>query len=117
MSTSRVFNELAQSPCVVWSRLNPAIDPTEWAAACRVIGQLPAKEFTRVFEHARRKRRQSLTRAMDRLLDDLQETRRADRAAKSQDNDPLVSIGPSGIGGPYQVEMNHRKFGIDKELT
>ncbi len=108
MSNPRIFNELSQSPQIVWSQISPGIDPGQWAAACRLIGQLPVKEFQRIVRQVRRARRKSLVRAFDRLMGDLgvgvEHPPAATESHRAVET-PLVSIGPSGLGGPYQVEM------------
>ena len=38
MSQSQTFNELGVGEIAVWCRLNPGIDPAQWAYLCRKIG-------------------------------------------------------------------------------
>ena len=81
MSNSQVllFSEPSIAETGVWCSLADGIDPSEWASLCRYIGNLGTREFKEVA-----------------------------KVVKSRENVPvgmpLVSIGPSGVGGEYQWE-------------
>jgi hypothetical protein len=92
-SQALLFSEPSIAETCVWCELSEGIDPPEWAALCRYLGTLGMEEFGRVRGRiipepdrmgARVKRRRCRTDALVRI--------------------PLVSIGPSGIGGKYQKE-------------
>ena len=71
--------------------MSQGIDPTEWASLCRYIGKLSPKEFRRV--------RAVVVPSADgfkRLSDSGQSFGRIV---------PVVSIGPSGLGGRFQREV------------
>ena len=100
MSNTRFYNELSNSPHAAWSPLAPGIDPDQWARVCRIIGQLKPADFQKIYRDGTQGQRRKLVRAIRHLVQD----------ALSYDADvpattPLVSYGPSGLGGPYQVEM------------
>ena len=93
-SQGLLFSEPSYSETGVWCELADGIDPGEWARVCRYIGNLGAKEF----EVVRRKvvgNPDSLRNRVKRVFGSSQ-----DRMAGM----PLVSFGPSGIGGEYQRE-------------
>ena len=75
-----LFSEPSIAETGVWCELADGIDPAEWASLCRYIGKLGAREF----EVARRK---------------------VVGSPGSMAGMPLVSMGPSGIGGRYQREL------------
>ena len=74
-----LFSEPSFSETGVWCSLSDGIDPAEWASLCRYIGNLGVREFREVVGVV--KGREDAPVGM-----------------------PLVSIGPSGIGGEYQRE-------------
>ncbi|MCK4999159.1 MAG: hypothetical protein KAS23_06480 [Anaerohalosphaera sp.] len=89
-----LFTEPTVCETGVWCTLNDGIDPSEWAGLCRHIGKLSPSQFKAV-----KKRLQpdpdSLVSRFRRALS----FKQCDAAGV-----PLVSIGPSGIGGQYQRE-------------
>lgn len=96
MSKSQSFNELSSSLHAVWSKLALGVDPARWAWLCRRLGQMSRDEFERFC-------RQTEAQLSERLPTDCSQFLK-DR--KNQDNAlPLVSIGPSGLGGLYQKEI------------
>jgi len=96
MSNEQVFNELGNAPCGVWCRLTPGIDPGDWSSLCRFLGRLRAEEFARIYS---KRHRAKLRRAARRLLADL-----LAYDVGAPPGAPLVSRGPSGLGGAYQKE-------------
>lgn len=93
-SQGLLFSEPSIAETGVWCSLNDWIDPAEWASLCRYIGNLGSREF----EVVRRKvvgSSDSLGSRVKRLLGGSQ---------GSMAGMPLVSLGPSGIGGEYQRE-------------
>ena len=102
-----VFNELADGGFSVWSRLNPGIDPGQWARLCRMIGGLSPREFAGLaaLVQGHRCLKQALKQQMGVLLGwesgvgELTTNKVDDRKK------PLVSLGPSGLGGEYQREI------------
>ena len=85
-----LFSEPSIAETCVWCELSEGIDPAEWAMLCRYIGTLSPKEFQQVEER--------LMPSPDTMTS---------KHCHHTDNlvgIPLVSIGPSGIGGQYQQE-------------
>ena len=97
MSEERVFNELGNASCGVWCRLRPGIDPGDWSSLCRSLGRLRAEEFARIYS---KRHRAKLRRAVTRFLADL-----LAYDADVPPGTPVVSRGPSGLGGVYQKEI------------
>lgn len=96
-SNSRNYNELSDYECAVWCKLNPDIDPSQWAYLCRCLGNLSPREFSQISYHIRRKRVISLLkRQVLNLLSNI---------GKKSKTVPLISIGPSGVSGEYQREV------------
>ena len=85
-----LFSEPSIAETGVWCELSPEIDPTEWASLCRYIGKVSPKEFMRV-------------RAV--VMPSAGGSKRLPGARQSFGRVvPVVSIGPSGLGGRYQRE-------------
>ena len=78
-SQGLLFSEPSIAETGVWCSLNEGIDPAEWASLCRFLGNLSPREFEIV-------------------------KKRVVSSQGSLVGMPLVSIGPSGIGGEYQRE-------------
>ncbi len=92
-SQGLLFSEPSIAETGVWCELSEGIDPAEWANLCRYIGTLSLKEFECVREKI--------------LPKPISVTSKPKRICHSSGNFvkiPLVSIGPSGIGGEYQRE-------------
>jgi len=93
VSQGLLFSEPSIAETCVWCELSEGIDPAEWASLCRYFGTLSLIEF----EYVRKKFLQQHSSVESKLKgichhsDNLVEI-------------PLVSIGPSGIGGEYQIE-------------
>lgn len=97
MSNNSPFKELTKTSHAVWCDLAPEIDPATWAWLCRRLGQLKADDFNTIREQAKPKTMaRTLLKSWMKLLD---------TPKKQQKNIPLVSVGPSGIGGRYQKEI------------
>ena len=89
-----LFSEPSIAETGVWCELSEGIDPADWAYLCRYIGKLSPREFGAV----RRKivsSPDSLGSRMKRLFD---------FGHSNIVNVPILSFGPSGIGGEYQRE-------------
>ena len=88
-SQGLLFSEPSIAETGVWCSLNDGIDPAEWASLCRYIGNLGAKEFEVVKKGVvGRMKSGRVIVGRDRMA-----------------GMPLVSFGPSGIGGEYQREV------------
>ena len=94
-SQGLLFSEPSIAETGVWCNLSEGIDPAEWAMLCRYIGTLNPEEFEKVQNEimpdpdvAKSNRNRPYHRT-DALIDI-----------------PLVSLGPSGIGGEFQRETN-----------
>ena len=87
-SQGLLFAESSIADTGVWCSLSEGIDPAQWASLCRFIGTKSPGEFDIIAKMVKgRKNSSSLS------------------AEKAGDvRMPLVSIGPSGIGGEYQWE-------------
>jgi hypothetical protein len=84
-----LFAEPSIAETGVWCQLSEGIDPAQWASLCRFIGIKRPHEFE---TFVRMVKGDNLTHSP--------------LAEKSKNvKIPLVSIGPSGIGGPYQNEL------------
>ncbi len=92
-SQGLLFSEPSIAETCVWCDLSESIDPAEWASLCRYIGTLSLMEFEWV-----RKKFLPQHISMKNKLKGI--CHRSDNLLKI----PLVSIGPSGIGGEYQRE-------------
>jgi hypothetical protein len=92
VSQGLLFSEPSIAETCVWCELSEGIDPAQWASLCRYIGNMTLKEFEcvkrNILSTVNVKSRQK------RIL------HRSDEFVKI----PLVSIGPSGLGGQYQRE-------------
>jgi hypothetical protein len=93
VSQGLLFSEPSIAETCVWCELSEGIDPAQWANLCRYIGNMTLKEFEYVKGKILSKpvNVKSSQKRIVHLSDDLVKI-------------PLVSIGPSGIGGQYQRE-------------
>ena len=88
-----LFSEPSIAETCVWCELSEGIDPAEWAMLCRYIGTLRLKEFEQI--------RSTIMPNPNGMKSELKGIcHSSDTLVKI----PLVSIGPSGIGGEYQRE-------------
>lgn len=89
VSQGLLFSEPSVAETGVWCTLSEGIDPAQWASICRYIGTRSREEFEHIrttilpIRHSQKKRRSN---------------------SDSLSPQPLVSIGPSGIGGQFQKE-------------
>jgi len=87
-SQGLLFAEPSIAETGIWCQISEGIDPTQWAGLCRFIGTRSTHEFDAI---AAMLKGEKVTHSL--------------LAEKPKDvKIPLVSIGPSGIGGPYQNE-------------
>ena len=87
-SQGLLFSEPSIADTGLWCSLSEGIDPAQWAGLCRFIGSRNPREFDAIVKMV--KGRNNPT---------------AVPVEKAKDvRIPLVSIGPSGIGGEYQWE-------------
>ena len=93
-SQGLLFSEPSIAETGVWCSLNDGIDPAEWAGLCRYIGNLGEGELE-VVKKAIMGSPDTLGSRLKALFGGSQSGMRAI---------PLVSLGPSGIGGEYQRE-------------
>ena len=83
-----LFSEPSIAETGVWCSLSEGIDPAQWASLCRFIGSRSPREFDIIVKMVKGGKDSGLV-----------------SAEKAKDvRIPLVSIGPSGIGGEYQRE-------------
>ena len=83
-----LFSEPSIAETGVWCKLADGIDPSQWASLCRFIGTKSSGEFD----------------AIVRMVKDRKNSAAVPARQKMGVRMPLVSIGPSGIGGAYQWE-------------
>lgn len=83
-----LFAEPSIADTGVWCSLSEGIDPTQWAGLCRFIGSRSPWEFDIIVKMV--KSRKNSSSVSTEIAKDVRM--------------PLVSIGPSGIGGEYQWE-------------
>jgi len=93
VSQGLLFSEPSIAETCVWCELSEGIDPAQWANLCRYIGTLTLKEFECV-------KREILSKPGEVKSKPQRVHHRSDGCVKI----PLISIGPSGIGGEYQRE-------------
>ena len=87
-SQGLLFAEPSIAETGVWCQLSKGIDPVQWAGLCRFIGTRSPAEFD----------------IIARMVKDRRSTTVVPFEKKQNERMPLVSIGPSGIGGEYQWE-------------
>jgi len=85
-----LFSEPSIAETGVWCSLSEGIDPAEWAMLCRYIGTLSPKKFEQL--------KNKIMPNPDTLKS------KHCYHTDSLVGIPLLSIGPSGIGGEYQRE-------------
>ena len=93
VSQGLLFSEPSIAETCVWCELSEGIDPAKWAYLCRYIGNLTLKEFEYV-------KRNILSKPVNVKSRQKRILHRSGDFVKI----PLVSIGPSGLGGQYQRE-------------
>jgi len=93
VSQGLLFSESSIAETCVWCELSEGIDPAQWANLCCYIGTLSLKEFKCVNSKI-------LSKTVNMKSNRKRILHRSDDFVKI----PLVSIGPSGIGGEYQRE-------------
>jgi hypothetical protein len=86
-----LFSEPSIAETGVWCTLSDGIDPAQWAMVCRHIGSLSPKAFEQV---------------KGKILQKPDFTKRNFSYCNETFVDiPIISIGPSGVGGQYQQEI------------
>ncbi|MCP4712689.1 MAG: hypothetical protein GY869_29025 [Planctomycetes bacterium] len=107
MRSGMVYNELAAGEFSVWSHLNPGIDPGQWAKLCRTIGGLSPREFTSLaaLVQGHRCLKQALKQQVEGMLGLDSGVGELSKSKVGGGKKPLVSMGPSGLGGEYQEEI------------
>lgn len=89
VSQGLLFSEPSVAETGVWCALSDGIDPAQWARLCRYIGTRKRDEFEHIF---------------DTIMAASQIRKERHFIPKKESPMPLVSIGPSGIGGYFQTE-------------
>ena len=84
-----LFSEPSIAETGVWCKLADGIDPAQWASLCRFIGTRSPREFDAIVKMVKGRKDLGVVPVRQKMGVRL----------------PLVSIGPSGIGGEYQREM------------
>jgi len=87
-----LFSEPSIAETGVWCTISEEIDPAEWAGVCRKIGRLSLLKF-------------QLLRQLLRASESSETPPMPPQGRKPYVEPPLISIGPSGIGGQYQREV------------
>ena len=84
-----LFSEPSIAETGVWCSLAEGIDPAQWASLCRYIGRRSPGAFDAIVKMVKGSGNSEVVSAgVDRMV-----------------CVPLVSIGPSGIGGEWQWEI------------
>ena len=87
-SQELLFSEPSIAETGIWCTLSDGIDPAQWANLCRFIGTRSPETFDAIVKVVRGRENTDVGSAgADRMV-----------------GVPLVSIGPSGIGGEWQRE-------------
>ena len=87
-SQELLFSEPSIAETGIWCTLSEGIDPTQWASLCRFIGTRSPRQFDAIVRMVRgRENSEVVSAGADRMV-----------------GVPLVSIGPSVIGGEWQRE-------------
>jgi len=94
VSQGLLFSEPSIAETCVWCELSEGVDPAEWANLCRYIGTLNLQEFECVKK-----------KILSKPNEVKNKPQRIHHSSDSSVKIPLVSIGPSGIGGEYQREV------------
>ena len=89
-SQGLLFAEPSVAETGVWCTLSEGIDPADWAAVCRYIGSLNPEGFQRI---------------RDEILPHTGCENEEYPRTSDFTGIPLISIGPSGLGGKYQREF------------
>ena len=89
-SQGLLFSEPSIAETGIWCTLGQGIYPAEWASLCRAIGKLSPREFGRLRKAVMGS--QGVTKGLSNHRQSF------GRVV------PIVSLGPSGIGGEYQME-------------
>ncbi|MFC1780993.1 hypothetical protein ACFLZ8_01845 [Planctomycetota bacterium] len=84
-----LFSESSIAETGVWCSLSEGIDPAQWAKLCRYIGTISPEEFEQL--------KNKIIPNPDNLK------RNFSYYTEPFVDIPLVSIGPSGINGEYQI--------------
>ena len=84
-----LFSEPSIAETGVWCTLTDGMDPAQWASLCRFIGNRSPRAFD----------------AIVRLVSGRENSEVGSAGADRMAGVPLLSIGPSGIGGEYQREQ------------
>lgn len=98
-SQGLLFSEPSIAETGVWCTLNDGIDPAQWAGLCRKLGQMSPAHFQAV--------KSKLSADHDSLRSRLKRIFCFSQADSW--HLPLVSIGPSGLSGVFQREMNSKE--------
>ena len=89
VSQGLLFSEPSVAETGVWCALSDGIDPAKWARLCRFLGTRNREDFDSI---------------CDTIIATPQKLRQFHSDSKRVSPMPLVSIGPSGIGGQFQTE-------------
>lgn len=95
MSQGLLFSEPSIAETGVWCSLTDGVYPAQWAGICRQIGNLSLVKFHLL--------KQLLTSSESSATIPM-----PDSSRKTYVQPPILSIGPSGIGGEYQREVGEK---------
>ncbi len=120
-SKSIIDNDLGKNEFYVWSKVNHGIDPSQWASLCRAIGELSPREFSGVVAlvNAHNSLKNALvghTKGLLGIGDEEQEESSLNSEVDRQEM-PLLSVGPSGVGGEFQREIRMGAGGEQEILS
>ena len=89
VSQGLLFSEPSVAETGIWCALADGIDPAQWARLCRFIGTRNRRDFEHIF---------------DTVMPAPQIGKKTYSESRTAAPIPLVSIGPSGLGGQFQNE-------------
>lgn len=92
-----LFSESSVMETGLWCELAEGIDPLDWANLCRFLGQQRSQTFATI---ARKLLAEATLACSGPVAPGLNPAQTPLRPAQP----PLISLGPSGIGGRYQNE-------------
>jgi hypothetical protein len=96
-----LFSESSVVETGLWCELTQGIDPLDWARLCRFLGQQTPTSFAAIARKVLVEDPLSPSTAPPHHFGPAQPGTGETRPSQA----PLLSLGPSGIGGRYQTEF------------
>lgn len=99
-----LFSESSVMETGLWCELAEGLDPLDWANLCRFLGQQRPQTFAAIARKLLTGAPLACSGPVAQGLDPAQPSVRPTQP-------PLISLGPSGIGGRYQNEYRAGELG------